>query len=82
VCSNAATIVTTPALCTDCRVFPFTIAKIGYQLCCCDCRVALPMDDNVPFGCGICGHYFAAPAKAPSNWSGERAVANIASHPR
>jgi len=52
-----------------CRA-PTTCCKCAVQECCCEYRIALPCDEDVPCGCSCCGKYFKPPAAEPTGWNG------------
>lgn len=45
----------------ECK-FPTTCCKCAVQELCCDFRIALPPDEDVPIGCSICGKWFKGEA--------------------
>ena len=51
----------------ECR-WPVTCCKCAQQSCCCDYRFALPMDEEVPFGCAICGKWFKGSPEEIKDW--------------
>lgn len=50
--------------------FPHTCCKCANQECCIDYRVALPPDQDVPFGCAVCGFWIKKPDQMPTGWNG------------
>jgi len=50
--------------------FPKTCCKCAVQECCCEYRVAIPPDEDVPVACSCCGKWFKEPEKQPTGWNG------------
>jgi len=49
---------------------PHTCCKCAVQECCCEYRIAIPCDEDVPMGCACCGKVLKPPEKEPTGWNG------------